>query len=236
MKTIGILGGMGPRATVVFEQMIIDRLMGGDQQLPTIITINDGSIPDRNQFLLGKGSDPVPQLQRNIEQLESMGAKIIAVPCNSASMPQIFDRLRAEAILLDLPKLVVAEAGRVGARRVCLLATEGTLNAQTYQQLCASLGIECVVLSAGLRDMVSGIINAVKCGELSVARSQSRVLARALKALKCDVIILGCTELPLVADQLVPTGVSSIDTLAILADACVQLSKGESHAKRPIYD
>lgn len=239
MKTIGILGGMGPRVTALFEQMLLDRLSGNDQQLPTIITINDGSIPDRSQFLLGRGPDPRPRLQRNLTLLEQMGAEIICVPCNSASVPQILGNLQVQnsgTKVLNLPQLVVAELQNREVERVCLLATEGTTHSQTYQQLCAAADIDCVVPSAAVRSQVSDVITAVKYGVLPVARSRARVAARALCLLNCQAIILGCTELPLVAEQLVPPNMQPLDTLAVLADACVvECNKGENRAARPIH-
>src|SRR6266542_21450 len=111
LPTIGILGGMGPRATVQFEQLLLDRLPGTDQQLPTIISVNDGAIPDRSAYLLGKGLDPVFRLQHNLEMLEQMDARIVAIPCNTACAPRIFNRLRTavNTKLVNLP----AEVGFV---------------------------------------------------------------------------------------------------------------------------
>lgn len=235
MKTIGILGGMGPRVTVLFEQMLVDRFSGGDQQIPTIVTINDGSIPDRSQFLLGRGQDPVPRLQDNIRRLELLQAEIIAIPCNSASTIPIFGRLESTATLLELPRLVVERALAISARRVCLLATEGTIKSRTYQDLCTAAGIECVVLSMSDRQKISAVISAVKSGANVRARAKARMALRQIRTLNVDAVILGCTELPVVEAQLVPVGVKSINSLAVLADACVEYSKGEKGAKRFIY-
>ena len=235
MRAIGILGGMGPRATVKFEQMLLDRIAGDDQQLPTIVTINDGSIPDRSLFLLGDGEDPVPRLQYNLNNLELLGAKIIAMPCNSASMPKIFNRLRSNVMLLNLPKLVVAKIEQQEVKKVYLLATDGTIESQTYQRLCKRAGIECIVPSVATRRMVTASIAAIKKGNSEVARDIARKIRVELESLPCDGVILGCTELPLVRKQLVPRDVICFDTLALLADACVELSKGENRAKRSVY-
>ena len=231
MKTIGILGGMGPRTTIIFEQMLVDRCIGSDQQIPTIVTINDGSVPDRSQFLLGFGADPVPLLQQNLTMLRMMGAEVIAIPCNSACMTPIFVRLTTPAHLLNLPLLVVAMAKKIAAKRVCLLATAGTVQSGTYQALCNAAGIECIVPTKDLQNAITEIIANVKTGNIAAAKIGARLAAQLIKRLKCEVMILGCTELPIVERQLQPARTTSLNSLAILADACVKYSKRRTLCK-----
>jgi aspartate racemase len=226
MKTIGILGGMGPRATVMFEQLLVDRFFGSDQQVPTIITINDGSIPDRSEFLIANGPDPTARMQHNLRCLEAMGAEVIAIPCNTASMPRIFDRLESGAVLLNLPELVIAETKRLEVKRICLLATLGTLESETYQDLCREMGVECITLSTSARETTMKLIVAIKAGRMVVARNLARNVKRELVMLRCDSVILACTELSLVKQELIPSSLACFDTLEILADSCVELSKG----------
>ncbi|MDL2363022.1 MAG: amino acid racemase [Patescibacteria group bacterium] len=238
MKTIGILGGMGPRATVVFERMLLDALPGSDQDLPTIITINDGSIPDRSNFILGIGPDPIPRMQRNVASLEHLGADVICIPCNTACTPVLFDRLVAEnSQLFNLPILVVERLVEQKCKKVCLLATSGTVASKTYQTLCKAQEISCLVPSRGTQAIVMQLISAIKGGYLAKAQRLARRVARNVAIMDCDAVILGCTELPLLADQLVPINSRGIDTLAVLVDACVRYSnyKGETHGNRFIY-
>ena len=231
MKTIGILGGMGPRSTIMFEQMLVDRCVGSDQQIPTIVTINDGSVPDRSQYLLGFGADPVPSLQQNLNMLRLMGADVIAIPCNSACMTPIFVRLTTSAHLLNLPLLVVARVKKIAAKRVCLLATEGTVQSGTYQALCTVAGIECIVPTKDLQNAITEIIANVKTGHIVAAKIGARLAAQLIKRLECEVVILGCTELPIVERQLLPASTTSLNSLAILADACVKYSKRRTLCK-----
>ena len=104
---IGILGGMGPRATVEFERRLVNLFAGNDQAIPPIVSINDGSIPDRTQFLLGEGADPHEKLAAAAKRLLACGATIICMPCNTAHAEPILGRLQAR---LDLP-LVHMPAG-----------------------------------------------------------------------------------------------------------------------------
>ena len=225
-QVIGILGGMGPRATVAFEQLLVAQFGGTDQDVPTIITINDGSIPDRSRFILGSGPDPVPQLQRNLQLLEQMGAQIICLPCNTASTATIGGRLRTRsARLLNLPELTGHQMVAAGTRQVYLLGTAGTIQAGTYQRICRTRGIGYQLPSPDVQRSVDALIQAVKRHELTRARLTAQALERIIRRSGCDGVLLGCTELPLVGRELVPVGCQAFDTLAILATACVGYSQ-----------
>ncbi|HVX23890.1 MAG TPA: amino acid racemase [Candidatus Saccharimonadales bacterium] len=226
---IGILGGMGPRATVQFEARLLDALEGSDQDLPTIMTINDGSIPDRSDFLLGQGADPVPHLQRNVDTLEAFGVNVICLPCNTACMPGIAGRLKfTRSVLIDLPQAVVANAASRGIQSVALLATKGTVASGRYQQLCQAAGMQCEVPSPQLRREVDAVIAAAKAGHWLQARQYTRRARRLLEALDCDAVILGCTELPALARELVPAKCLIVDSSLVLAEACVRYTKPTS--------
>ena len=226
MKSIGILGGMGPRATVAFEKMLIDKFVGSDQNLPRIITINDGSIPDRSSYLLGKGVDPVPKMQRIIDDLDAVGCDVIAIPCNTACTPEIYRRLNASpAKLINLIELVVDHIAKHRFSKVLLLATEGTINSHKYQNLIGLNGIDCLSPSKQLTREVQKLINLIKQGYQLEAFNLSRQLSEQINQLEVEAVILGCTELPLVSRYLVPETVTPIDTLAILVNFCVDYIK-----------
>ena len=222
MSTIGILGGMGPRATVAFEALLLERLPGTDQALPTMVTINDGGIPDRTKYLLGAGPDPVPRIQKNLRALERLGADIVALPCNTACAPQIFDRLQPGSCeLLNLPKLVTEFMAQAGYRKVYILATEGTVAARVYQDLCLQQGLGCEVPAKSTQTFANTMIKSVKRGRMQQARYYGRRLAERIADTNCDAVILGCTELPLVAEVLATADRQLVNTLEVLADACV---------------
>lgn len=227
MSTIGILGGMGPRATVEFEQRLLEKLSGSDQQLPTIVTINDGSIPDRSAYLLGKGIDPLPRISRNALQLQALGTDLICIPCNTACAPAILGRLqpRLRIPVINLPMQVVSEASRRGARSLYLLATDGTIQAKIYQQLCFEAGIICRLPSPKYQRLVQQIIAKVKTGQMIAARSAAREVQSFLGKNQSQAVILGCTELPAVAAELLPSGMDSLDSLDILAECAARYTK-----------
>ncbi len=85
MKTIGILGGMGPQATVSLFQKIIDRKQAlCDQEHIPLLIDNNTAIPDRTDYILGKGINPRPEIIRSAVRLENAGADLLIMPCNTA--------------------------------------------------------------------------------------------------------------------------------------------------------
>lgn len=237
-QILGIIGGMGPRATVAFEQLLFDRIPGSDQAMPTVITINRGSIADRSAFIQGLGRDPVPAIQQSIDQLESLGATLLCMPCNTASTAPIAERLKSSVSLLSLPLLVSNRIADHRLRKVLILATKGTIATGTYQQFCNQAGAQFVVPSLAMQSYVDQCIQLVKQGHLQTARTAAQQLSRYALANDCDAVLLGCTELPLLATELVPATCLALDTLAILADGCIQYlqtRQGAYNEQRPIY-
>ncbi len=220
---IGILGGMGPRATVAFEGMLLYKLPGTDQELPTIFTVNDGSIPDRTKFLLGEGADPVPHLLKNLGLLEQVGVNVVCIPCNTCFAPTIIDRIQSETSLpiISLPTEVGNEIKRLKLQSVFLLATEGTLRSNVYQNICSEIDVECIEPDDAVRGMTTEVIDAVKNNNMAHASTVALEIMRAIQESKTEGVILGCTELPLVTSSLVPEGCMPIDTLDILAQAAI---------------
>src|SRR5690625_5272269 len=84
-KIVGILGGMGPAATSeLFEKIINNTKATIDQEHVSTIIINDPMIPDRTEYILGKGTSPIPRLVKNIKKLSEIGADVIVIPCMTA--------------------------------------------------------------------------------------------------------------------------------------------------------
>jgi len=216
--TIGILGGMGPRATVIFEQRLLDRLSGNDQQLPRIVSVNDGLTPDRTAFLSGKGSDPLPRLLQNAQMLVKAQATIICMPCNTAHASRILDRLQASIMIpiVDMPAGAVQAAENQGYRRLLILGTVGTRDNGVYDA--RTTYSKCIYPSRRDQLTVNSLIAKVKTGvNLELLRP---VFLKVLESTDCDSAILACTELSMLApDQ--PTNVPVIDAMEALIEQCV---------------
>ncbi len=194
---LGILGGMGPQATQIFYQRILDRTDAERDQehLPTLI-LSDTEMPDRTAAILsGKGEQVYCRLLEDAQLLERNGCTAIAIPCNTSHY--FVDKLQQQ---LTVPVIhMVRETCKVlasrGCKRVGILATDGTIQTETYQKECAAQGFEGVAPDEDTQKLVMSIIyDEIKKGEKG-SREKFAAIDRALRAMDCDAAILGCTEL-----------------------------------------
>ena len=194
---LGILGGMGPQATQIFYQRILDRTDAecDQEHLPTLI-LSDTEMPDRTAAILSGQEETVfRRLLEDARLLEREGCTAIAIPCNTSHY--FVDQLQPQ---LSVPILhMVRETCKVlaarGCRRVGILATDGTIQTRTYQKECAAQGFEGVAPDGETQRLVMSIIyDEIKKGEKG-SREKFAAIDRSLRALGCDAAILGCTEL-----------------------------------------
>lgn len=219
-EPVGVLGGLGPAATVHFMHRLVELTDAHrDQDHVDLLVWQHGSIPDRSAFLLGHGDSPEPVLVADAVALERAGARFIAIPCNTAVV--WVDQMRAAVsidVLDTVAETVDAARGAVrGLRRLGLLATDGTLLAGTYAAAAAAAGVDLVTPSPEVqREVMSIIYDGVKAGE-PVPRARFDAVVDHLREQGAEVVALGCTELSVLHGDLGVddhTIVDSIDALA----------------------
>jgi aspartate racemase len=220
MKTLGILGGMGPAATVAF----LDRLLAltparEDEDHIRVIMDMNPRVPNRHRDPPGAKEE----LGAMAARLAVMGAEVLAMPCNTAHAHA--EAIRAAGLpFLDMIALTAAEAaGRLpdGApRRVGVLATPG--GQDLYVAELERRGLTPVVPAVEGRRAFLDLVFKVKAGDVGPERrGEMRALAQALIDDGAGALIAGCTEIPLLmgpADVAVPL----IDSAETLARACVR--------------
>lgn len=197
---LGILGGLGPAASCYLYQMLIDHTPATcDQDHIDIVISSRASTPDRTAFIVGKSKDdPFLVMEQDGKSLVAYGATVLAIPCNTAHY--FYDRLAAAlpVPVLNMPRLTVAEARAAGCKKLGILATDGTLLAETYQLMCAEAGVECAVPSPEhQRGVMAVIYDQIKHGKRADI-NLFNAAAGDLKRQGCDMAVLGCTELSLV--------------------------------------
>lgn len=197
---LGILGGLGPAASCYLYQMLIDHTPAHcDQDHIDIVISSRASTPDRTAFIVGKSSDdPFNVMEQDGISLVRYGATVLAIPCNTAHY--FYDRL-AQALpvpVLNMPRLTVSDAKAAGCRKLGILATEGTVEAGTYQLMCERAGIGWATPAPPRqRDITAVIYEQIKQGQRA-DMARFNAAAADLKAQGCDMAVLGCTELSLV--------------------------------------
>lgn len=215
---LGILGGMGPQATQIFYQRIIDRTLAERDQehIPTLIW-SDAQIPDRTAALLaGRGEEVYRRLLSDARLLEGAGCTVIAIPCNTSHY--FVDRMQEDIgiPILNMVRETVKRICDAGKKTVGILATDGTVQMGIYQKECEKAGLACFTPPEGIQKLVMSIIyDEIKRGETG-SREKFFSIDSAVREAGCDCAILGCTELSVYRTWhgLPPFYVDAMDVLA----------------------
>ncbi len=201
--TVGVLGGMGPDATVdFFGKLVAATPAERDGDHLRVIIDNDPSVPDRSAGVAGTGPSPGPHLARMARGLVAMGAELLVMPCNAAHAFE--DEVRAAAGDVPFVSLIEATVHATrerlpGATQVGLLATDGTLAAGVYARAFDAVGVRALVPSPEDQARVMAAIYAVKRGDPPAAPKEAlRAVAERLARAGAEGVIAACTEVPLV--------------------------------------
>jgi aspartate racemase len=224
MALIGILGGMGPLATVDFFERVIELTSSAgascDQEHLPLLLANLPHIPDRSKAMLKTGEDPLSALLDGIDMLNRNGVELIAIPCNSAHHWYDAMREHSRAPILHIAEACVAAIPR-GTRRAAVLATGGTLSSGLYQRILERHDIEPVVPNGATQAHIDACIKAVKAGDLDVAARELQAALTEFAVLGAEAAVMGCTEIPLAARRIAAPPMQLIDSTLELARATV---------------
>jgi aspartate racemase len=222
---LGVLGGMGPLATVDFLAKLIEETPAQrDQDHVPAIVYTVPQIPDRPAAIVAKGESPLPAMLEGVRVMTRAGATVIAIPCNTAHY--WYDDLVRAA---DVPVLHIADAAcdaldrrEPRADAVGLMATDGTLAAGFLQERLRLRGKEAVLNTpAEQSQWVLEAIACVKRHELARAHALAIQACHALHARGAQAIILACTELPVALEHAPnPYAAVMVDATRALAQAC----------------
>ncbi|MBI9013665.1 MAG: amino acid racemase [Clostridiales bacterium] len=207
MKTVGILGGMGSMATVdLFSKIIKHTQVTCDQDHLHIIIDNYAEIPDRTHYILHKEHNPLYKMIEAAKRLESAGADILLMPCNTAHF--FYEDLEKE---IGIPIIhMMRETKKAVEGSLMLFATEGTYAADLYKGV--------LYPDKEIQTKITELIYDYK----QHGKINDKTKASILKQIThVDGIILGCTELPLIFNQ-EDTCIPLIDPTEILARKAVK--------------
>ncbi|GFM85615.1 hypothetical protein PSCICO_10140 [Pseudomonas cichorii] len=233
---LGIVGGVGPAATVDFMGKVVANTPAGkDQEHIKMVVEQNPQIPDRTASLLHDETDPTMAMYATCKRLESAGANAIAIPCNTAHafVERIQPHLQVPIInmLTETVEWIVQQYG--SGKTVGLLATSGTVQSQVYHEAASRAGLQIITPGLDYQHMVMEAIygeRGIKAGFTEgLCKEQLLLAAEHLCELGADVLILGCTELPLVlahseAFQIMDHNVALVDPTTILALKCIELA------------
>jgi aspartate racemase len=222
-RTAGVIGGLGPAATIDFMARVLARTEATrDQDHVRLLVDCNPAVPDRNAAVAGRGESPAPALAAMARGLERAGADFLVMPCNAAHA--FADAIRGATALpfIDLIDLVVewTVAHVPNVRRIAVLGSTGCLDARLYPRAFAPHDVSVVVPEGVARDRFMALLHRIKTGDLGVGL-RGEMLALAMEVAEgCDALIAGCTEVPLVlgADDI---AIPLINSTGILAERTV---------------
>lgn len=225
---VGVIGGMGPDATVLFLDVIAQHTKASsDQEHLNIDCLQHCTVPDRTAYILDHSQpSPLPDLLEDVAVLNERGASLISMPCNTAHY--FYTELQAASTVPVLNMITLA-AEQVAvrhphARRVAVLGTRGTVESGMYHRALADRGFEPVTPPEDVQQVVDNIIFAQVKGGAPLSESDyADVTSTMHEAHDCDVCLVGCTELS-VPQQRFTVAVPTVDALVTLADATIERS------------
>ncbi|MGF6569663.1 aspartate racemase [Paraburkholderia sp. GAS333] len=236
---LGVVGGVGPAATVDFMAKLVRNTPASrDQDHLKVMVEQNPQIPDRTDALLGHGDDPTLALYAACKTLEEGGANLIAIPCNTAHafVEQIQPSLRVPIINMLTCTVDYLRESFPTLREVGVLATSGTLASGVYERSLQTRGFVQIAPAASAQARLTNAVygpRGAKAGYTSgecaddVAAAVDDLVAQGVQ-----VIVLACTELPLLLRDAVlacPGGrvVRLVDPTEVLARACVAHALGQ---------
>ncbi len=223
-KSIGIIGGMGPEATLdLFGKIIRHTDAASDEEHVRVYIDCHTGIPDRTRAIVSGGESPVPYIVESARKLASIGADFLLIPCNTSHY--YYDEIAAlsPVPVMNMIRLAAESARDGGAHRVGILATDGTLRSEVYQQALAACGLEAVCPAANDQKAVMSLIyNGIKANaaHFDIAPFE-RTLAH-LRDAGADRLILGCTELPVAVARYGIHAPDALDATDVLAQEAVR--------------
>lgn len=227
-KIIGVLGGMGPDATVDFMSKVIGLTPADkDQDHIHMIVDHNPRVPNRQAAILADGADPGPELAAMAARLEAAGADYLVIPCNTAYVFRDAVVSASDLPLISIIDVTVADAAATGATSIGVLATDGCLAAGVYQEALTAAGLTPVLPVDTEIEQFMTLCHRIKAGYQGerVARDMAE-LAKALVDRGAEAVIAGCTEIPLVLKQSA-IDVPLISSTDVLAAATLALARGD---------
>ena len=227
---MGIIGGLGPAATVAFMSMVLARtpIERTGQHLHLIVDSNP-DVPDINAAVLGLGPSPLDALQAMARRLEEASADYLVMACNAAHFYE--DGIR-QAVAIPFLSMIDATCAHIArnlpsARRAGLVATDGGIDCGIYQSGLAAQGLETLVPSQAQTESVMAAVARIRLGDHG-QRARMPLIERinSLAEDGADCVIAGCTEIPLVLTE-ADVSVPLIDPADVLAEAAVAFAIGD---------
>ena len=221
MYKLGVIGGMGPLATVNFyERVVLNTLAKCDNEHIDMVVLSHASMPDRTKCIIeNKGGEFLEVIKKDFKILEDIGVEAVAIPCNTSHY--FFNEFKKFTGLriINMIEETILEVKKRGIEKIAVFGTLGTLNSKVYEKYANQHGLLVKKVSPEDKQAVMDIIYDIKETHCLDGRRFVDILSR-----YCDdetVGIIACTELSLLD---IPRDINTIDALDVLVKRSIELS------------
>ena len=218
MYKLGVIGGMGPLATVKFyDKIVLNTEAHNDNEHIDLIVLNHSTMPDRTKCIIeNKDTEFLNEIKKDLEILERIGIDVVAIPCNTSHY--FYDEFKnfTNLKIINMIEETILEIKRRGIKKVAVF---GTLNSKVYNKYAKENGIEVKELSLEDKKTVMDIIYKIKETNNLESKDFVEILNR-----YCNdktIGIIACTELSLLD---IPENLNTIDALDVLVNKSIEYS------------
>lgn len=221
MYKLGVIGGMGPLATVKFyDKVVLNTDAHNDNEHIDLVVLNHSTMPDRTRCIIEKKDlEFLNVIKKDLEILDNIGVDVVAIPCNTSHY--FYDEFSKYTNLkiINMIEETILEIKRRGVKQVAVFGTIGTLNSKVYDKYAQRYGIEVKELSAEDKNSVMDIIYKIK--ETNNLENKEFIEILNKYCDKDTIGIIACTELSLLD---ICKSINTIDALDVLVNKSIELS------------
>ena len=221
MYKLGVIGGMGPLATVNFyERVVLNTEAKCDNEHIDMIVLNHSTMPDRTKCIIeNRKTEFLESIKKDFAILENIGVEAVAIPCNTSHY--FYDEFKklTNLKIINMIEETVLEVKKSGVKKISVFGTLGTLNSKVYEKYAKEYELEVKDVSEADKQAVMYIIYNIKETNNLDNKQFTDILNR-----YCDdetVGIIACTELSLLD---IPEYINTVDALNVLVKRSIELS------------
>jgi aspartate racemase len=218
---LGVIGGMGPLATVKFyDKVVLNTDAHNDNEHIDLVVLNHSTMPDRTRCIIEKKDlEFLNVIKKDLEILDNIGVDVVAIPCNTSHY--FYDEFSKYTNLkiINMIEETILEIKKRGVKQVAVFGTIGTLNSKVYDKYAQKYGIEVKELSAEDKNSVMDIIYKIK--ETNNLENKEFIEILNKYCDKDTIGIIACTELSLLD---ICKSINTIDALDVLVNKSIELS------------
>lgn len=221
MYKLGVIGGMGPLATVKFyDKVVLNTEAHNDNEHIDLIVLNHSTMPDRTKCIIEKkDTDFLNEIKKDLEILDKIGVDVVAIPCNTSHY--FYDEFKnfTNLKIINMIEETILEIKRKGIKNIAVFGTLGTLNSKVYNKYAEKNGIKVKEITLDDKNSVMDIIYKIK----ETNNLENKEFVEILNKY-CDnetIGIIACTELSLLD---ICKNINTIDALDVLVNKSIEYS------------